>query len=172
MPHVTDRSRTLSRPTQDDADFILVRDRRHRRRYREPALLEAIRQLGNELGRGRPLVHLTWCRTSLRAGRAQNEAKPTQHSVQRTARPRHPAGYLLAAAEQEIPAARRKIALFCKSAKRVIPGARCRYDLCGADRLSREGLDTEVMRRFGVEAPEPASGTGTIVEQFSIPKAK
>ena len=38
IPHVTDAIKDFARDQTEDLDFVLVRNRRHRRRYREPAV--------------------------------------------------------------------------------------------------------------------------------------
>src|SRR3546814_18821526 len=84
--------------------------------------LEAIRQLGNELGRERSLfVHLTLLPWIPSAG--ELKTKPTQHSVKELLGVGIQPDILLCRRDRELPAeARRKIALFCNLLpERVLP---------------------------------------------------
>src|SRR3546814_7519524 len=75
--------------------------------------LEAIRQLGNELGRERSLfLHVTLIPYIAAAG--ELKTKPTQHSVKELQSMGIKPDILVCRAEREIPKdERRKIALFC-----------------------------------------------------------
>ena len=113
--------------------------------------LEAIRQLGNELGPERAMfVHLTLVPYIPSAG--ELKTKPTQHSVKELLNVGIQPQMLLCRCDRPIPDnERRKIALFCN----VRPaggdrGAGRRHDLCGADRYHAEGMDREVLRHFGL----------------------
>ena len=104
--------------------------------------LEAIRQVGNELGRERVMyVHLTllpWVPTA-----GELKTKPTQHSVKELLSVGiQPDLLVCRCGDKEIPAnERRKIALFCNvKPERVIEARDVDTDLPGADRLSRPGL--------------------------------
>ena len=111
--------------------------------------LEAIRQLGNELGRERAMfVHLTLVPWIASAG--ELKTKPTQHSAKELLGLGIQPDILLCRCDRPIPdGARKKIALFCnlrESARH--PGARRRHDLRGARRLSRRGVRPRGLRAF------------------------
>jgi CTP synthase len=113
--------------------------------------LEAIRQLGNELGRERSLfVHLTLVPYIASAG--ELKTKPTQHSVKELQSVGIQPDILLCRAEREIPEEqRRKIGLFCNiRPQSVIPALDVKsiYDV--PLRYHAEGFDVEVCRHFGL----------------------
>jgi CTP synthase len=136
--------------------------------------LEAIRQLGNELGRERAcFVHLTLVPYIASAG--ELKTKPTQHSVQQLQSVGIRCDILLCRSEHEIPAsARKKIALFCNLREEaVIPAlnARSIYEVPIA--YHREGFDREVLRHFGLPQPDPDLGRWTeIVRRLTQPEGE
>src|SRR5260221_44755 len=112
---------------------------------------EAIRQLSNELPRGRTIyIHLTLLPYIPTAG--ELKTKPTQHSVKELRSIGIQPDILLCRADREIPMnERRKIAQFCN----VRPSAVIQaldvaniYDVPRAYHV--EGLDTEVLESFGL----------------------
>ncbi|HEX3523599.1 MAG TPA: CTP synthase, partial [Stellaceae bacterium] len=118
--------------------------------------LEAIRQLGNELGRERVLfVHLTLVPWIASAG--ELKTKPTQHSAKELLGLGIQPDILLCRCERPIPPdARKKIALFCNLREsRVIPALDVEtiYAVPGA--YHADGFDREVCNHFGLDAPEP-----------------
>ena len=80
IPHVTDAIKEFVVADTDDEDFVLVEIGGTVGDIESLPFLEAIRQLGNELGRERTMfVHLTllpWVPTA-----GELKTKPTQHSV-------------------------------------------------------------------------------------------
>jgi CTP synthase len=118
--------------------------------------LEAIRQLGNDLPRGQTAyIHATLVPFIKAAG--ELKTKPTQHSVKELRSIGIQPDVLLCRSEREIPAnEQRKIALFCNVRESaVIQGLDCRsiYDVPLA--YHAEGLDSEVLRVFGIDNPPP-----------------
>ena len=113
--------------------------------------LEAIRQLGNELGRERTLfVHLTLV-PYIAAG--ELKTKPTQHSVKELRRSASSPISCSAAPTSDSAMRDARIALFCNvRAEAVIPALDVRSHLRGAAALPRQGLDDEVCRHFGMLA--------------------
>src|ERR1700737_4557500 len=118
--------------------------------------LEAIRQLGNELGRERTLfVHLTLVPWIPSAG--ELKTKPTQHSVKELLGLGIQPDILLCRCDRPIPpAARKKIALFCNLREsRVIPALDVDTIYAVPAAYHDEGFDQEVCKHFGLNAPEP-----------------
>src|SRR6266436_2883765 len=118
--------------------------------------LEAIRQLGNELGRERTLfVHLTLVPWIPSAG--ETKTKPTQHSVKELLGLGIQPDILLCRCDRPLPEGqRKKIALFCNVREaRVIPAIDVDtiYEVPNAYHL--EGFDREVCAHFGLDPPEP-----------------
>ncbi|HEX2941813.1 MAG TPA: CTP synthase, partial [Rhodopila sp.] len=115
--------------------------------------LEAIRQLGNELGPERAMfVHLTLVPYIPSAG--ELKTKPTQHSVKELLNVGIQPQMLLCRCDRPIPPnERRKIALFCNvRAEAVIPALDVStiYEVPIA--YHAEGMDREVLRFFGLNA--------------------
>ena len=103
--------------------------------------LEAIRQLGNELGRERALfVHLTLVPWIPSAG--ELKTKPTQHSVKELLGLGIQPDILLCRCDRPIPRGRAQEDRAVLQSARTAgdPGARRRHHLRGARRLSRRGL--------------------------------
>ena len=158
IPHVTDAIKAFARSDITDEDFVLCEIGGTVGDIESLPFLEAIRQLGNELGRERSLfVHLTLVPYIASAG--ELKTKPTQHSVKELQSVGIQPDILLCRAERDVPEEqRRKIALFCNiRLKAVIAAldARSIYDVPLS--YHDEGFDTEVCRHFGLldEAPEP-----------------
>ena len=117
---------------------------------------EAIRQLGNELGRERTLfVHLTLVPWIPSAG--ELKTKPTQHSVKELLGLGIQPDILLCRSDRPIPEGqRKKIALFCNVREsRVIPALDVDtiYDVPNAYHL--QGFDREVCDHFGIRQEAP-----------------
>jgi CTP synthase len=118
--------------------------------------LEAIRQLGYELGRERVLfVHLTLVPYISSAG--ELKTKPTQHSTKELLALGIQPDILLCRCDRPIPpAAQRKIALFCNLREsRVIPAIDVDTIYSVPAAYHAEGFDREVCAHFGLDAPEP-----------------
>jgi CTP synthase len=156
IPHVTDAIKEFILADLEDEDFVLCEIGGTVGDIESLPFLEAIRQLGNELGRERVLfVHLTLVPWIASAG--ELKTKPTQHSAKELLGLGIQPDILLCRCERPIPpAARNKIALFCNLREsRVIPALDVDtiYAVPGA--YHAEGFDREVCRHFGLEAPEP-----------------
>jgi len=151
IPHITDAIReTIVRDTQG-IDFALIEIGGTVGDIESLPFLEAIRQLGNELGAaGAMFIHLTLVPYIPSAG--ELKTKPTQHSVKELLSVGIQPQVLLCRSDRPIPTAeRRKIALFCNvGPDAVIPALD--VDSIYAVPLSyhAEGLDREVLRHFGL----------------------
>ncbi len=156
IPHVTDAIKEFVLSNVDDEDFILCEIGGTVGDIEGLPFLEAIRQLGNELGRERAMyLHLTLLPYIPTAG--ELKTKPTQHSVKELLNVGIQADVLLCRADREIPEAeKRKIALFCNvHPDAVVSG----LDVDSIYRVPlsyhEEGLDSQVYRHFGIDAPMP-----------------
>ncbi len=174
IPHVTDAIKEFVMADSGDVDFLLCEVGGTVGDIESLPFLEAIRQLGNELGRERAcFVHLTLVPYIASAG--ELKTKPTQHSVQQLQSVGIRCDILLCRSEHEIPAsARKKIALFCNLREEaVIPAlnARSIYEVPIA--YHREGFDREVLRHFGLPQPEPDLSRWTeIVRRLTQPEGE
>jgi CTP synthase len=156
IPHVTDAIKEFIRADLDDEDFVICEIGGTVGDIESLPFLEAIRQLGYELGReGVLFVHLTLVPWIASAG--EIKTKPTQHSVKELLSLGIQPEILLCRCERPIPpAARSKIALFCNlRERRVIPALDVDtiYAVPGA--YHAEGFDREVCEHFAIDAPAP-----------------
>ena len=156
IPHVTDAIKGFIQADLGDEDFVLCEIGGTVGDIESLPFLEAIRQMGNELGRERALfVHLTLVPWIPSAG--ELKTKPTQHSVKELLGLGIQPDILLCRCERPIPeGARKKIALFCNLREsRVIPALDVDtiYDVPIA--YHAEGFDRAVCDHFGIAAPPP-----------------
>lgn len=156
IPHVTDEIKDFVLADQDGVDFILCEIGGTAGDIEAMPFMEAIRQLKIELGRGRSIfVHLTLVPYLAAAG--ELKTKPTQHSVKDLRSIGIQPDVLVCRAERPIPDSdRRKISLYCNvHESAVIPAldAASIYEVPIA--YHKEGLDTEVLKAFGLAHSEP-----------------
>tara|TARA_B100000212_G_scaffold57254_1_gene38265 strand:- start:3286 stop:4917 length:1632 start_codon:yes stop_codon:yes gene_type:complete len=149
IPHVTDAIKEFVKSDISDEDFILCEIGGTVGDIESLPFLEAIRQLGNELGRERSLfVHLTLVPFIASAG--ELKTKPTQHSVKELQSVGIQPDILLCRSEVDIPAEQRgKIALFCNIRPDAVIAALdvgSIYDVPLS--YHEQGFDTEVCRHF------------------------
>jgi CTP synthase len=153
IPHVTDAIKEFIRADLTDEDFCLCEIGGTVGDIESLPFLEAIRQLGNELGRERSLfVHVTLLPYIKTAG--ELKTKPTQHSVKELLSVGIQPEILLCRAGCPIPESeRRKIALFCNIK------AECVIEALDVDTIydvpinySAQGFDEQVVRHFGLPA--------------------
>ncbi len=174
IPHVTDAIKEFVQADLADEDFVLCEIGGTVGDIESLPFLEAIRQMGNELGRERVLyVHLTLVPWIPSAG--ELKTKPTQHSVKELLGLGIQPDILLCRCDRPIPeGARKKIALFCNLREsRVIPALDVDtiYDVPNA--YHAEGFDREVCNHFGIKAPEPRLGQWqTVVSRIRKPEGE
>src|SRR5579871_5302655 len=174
IPHVTEAIKEFIQADLDGEDFVLCEIGGTVGDIESLPFLEAIRQLGNELGRARTMfMHLTLVPYIPAAG--ELKTKPTQHSVKELLGLGIQPDILLCRCDRPIPpAARRKIALFCNLREsRVIPALDVEtiYAVPGA--YHAEGFDREVCRHFGLETTEPdLSRWHAIVNRIAKPEGE
>ncbi|PCH99242.1 MAG: CTP synthetase [Alphaproteobacteria bacterium] len=157
VPHVTNEIKSFVLDKDGSADFILVEVGGTVGDIEALPFLEAIRQVGNELGRDRVLyIHTTLLPYIPAAG--ELKTKPTQHSVKELMglgiRPR----VLLCRSDREIPEDElRKISLFCNiDENKVIPALDVKTIYEVPLSYHAAGLDTQVLDCFGLnDGKEP-----------------
>ncbi len=152
IPHVTDAIKEFAQADLTDEDFCICEIGGTVGDIEGLPFLEAIRQLGNELGKERSLfIHLTLLPYIKTAG--ELKTKPTQHSVKELLSVGIQPDILLCRADREIPAnERRKIALFCNILpERVIAALDVDTIYRVPINYHREGFDREVLRYFGLD---------------------
>jgi CTP synthase len=180
IPHVTDAIKATitapaTMPDGTEPDFVLVEIGGTVGDIESLPFLEAIRQLGNELGPGRALfVHLTLVPWIPSAG--ELKTKPTQHSVKELLSVGIQPQILLCRCDRPIPEGeRRKIALFCNVREAaVIPALDVDTIYAVPIAYHREGLDREVLRHFGLpHEEEPDLGAWQrIVDRVRAPEGE
>ena len=149
IPHVTDAIKEFIQADLGSEDFVLCEIGGTVGDIESLPFLEAIRQLGNELGPERSMfIHLTLVPYISAAG--ELKTKPTQHSVKELLGLGIQPQVLLCRMEQPMPEAeRRKIALFCNVREDcVIPAADVDSIYAVPMAYHEQGLDTVVCRHF------------------------
>ncbi|MBX9759511.1 MAG: CTP synthase, partial [Beijerinckiaceae bacterium] len=136
---------------------------------------EAIRQLGNDLPRGRCIyVHLTLLPYIPSAG--ELKTKPTQHSVKELRSIGIQPDILLCRTDRPVPREeRRKLGLFCNVRESAVIEARDVGSIYDVPRAYHEaGLDREVLSAFGIEpAPKPdMSRWNAVCERIHNPEGE
>jgi len=156
IPHVTDAIKQFALAGEEDHDFILCEIGGTVGDIESLPFIEAIRQLRNELGRERTAcVHVTLVPYISAAG--ELKTKPTQHSVRELTSLGVQPDLLLCRCEHELPESdRRKIALFCNVRPEAVIQALDAPSIYAVPlQYHAEGLDGEVLRHFGLDAPAP-----------------
>jgi CTP synthase len=149
IPHITDAIKDVVLRDSADVDFVLVEIGGTVGDIESLPFLEAIRQLGNELGSERAMfVHLTLVPYIPSAG--ELKTKPTQHSVKELLNVGIQPQMLLCRCDRPIPDnERRKIALFCNvRPEAVIPALDVETIYAVPISYHNEGMDREVLRHF------------------------
>lgn len=156
IPHVTDAIKNFVLSNIDDEDFILCEIGGTVGDIESLPFLEAIRQLGNQLGREQTcFLHVTLLPYIAAAG--ELKTKPTQHSVKELQSVGIQPDILLCRTEHNLPAEQRdKIGLFCNIRESSVILARDVSNIYQVPLAYHdEGLDREVMRHFGLDDIAP-----------------
>jgi CTP synthase len=157
IPHVTDMIKEFILAGADDVDFLLCEIGGTVGDIEGLPFFEAIRQLGNDLGRDHhAFIHLTLVPYIGAAG--ELKTKPTQHSVKELRAIGIQPDILLCRSEKPIPEEeRKKIGLFCNVPKeRVIPGLDLKTIYEAPHAYHEVGFDVELLKVFGItDAPQP-----------------
>ncbi len=174
IPHVTDAIKQFAQAETDDLDFVLCEIGGTVGDIEGLPFIEALRQLHNELGRELScFVHVTLVPYIAAAG--ELKTKPTQHSVRELTGLGIQPNILLCRCEKPLPDGERaKIALFCNVRKSaVIPALDASSIYSVPLQYHAEGLDNEVLRHFGLTAPEPdLARWSDIDERFHHPEGE
>jgi CTP synthase len=165
IPHITDAIKEFIGSDLAGEDFVLCEIGGTVGDIESLPFLEAIRQLGNELGAERAMyIHVTLLPYLPAAG--ELKTKPTQHSVKELLSVGIQPDLLLCRAERPLPEAeRRKIALFCNvKYEAVIPALDVASIYAVPISYHEQGLDDQVCRHFGL--PEAASPDLVVWQQI------
>jgi CTP synthase len=154
IPHITDEIKEGVQKGAGDADICLVEIGGTVGDIESLPFLEAIRQMGVEMGHDRVVyVHLTlvpYISTS-----AEIKTKPTQHSVKELRSIGIQPDILVCRSEKPLPSEeRRKIALFTNVQEKAVISAWDANDLYEIPAMMHDqGLDEIVTRQLGLELP-------------------
>ncbi|MDE2265341.1 MAG: CTP synthase, partial [Alphaproteobacteria bacterium] len=175
IPHVTDMIKEFMLAGSDDVDFLLCEIGGTVGDIEGLPFFEAIRQLGNEIGREHhAFVHLTLVPYIEAAG--ELKTKPTQHSVKELRAIGIQPDILLCRSEKPLPDDdRRKIGLFCNvPAQRVIPALDLSTIYMAPLAYHQVGFDTEILNVFGIkDAPPPdLSKWQSVVDRVKNPEGE
>jgi CTP synthase len=175
IPHVTNQIKDFVLAGTEDADFVLCEIGGTVGDIEGLPFLEAIRQLGYELGRERvAYMHATLLPWLAVVG--ELKTKPTQHSVRELRAIGIQPDILLCRSEQPIPPdARRKIALQCSVREdAVIPAVDLSTIYAAPIAYHEAGLDTQLLRTFGLpsEPPPDLAPWRAIVERVERPEGE
>ena len=149
IPHITDAIKEAIQKGTESFDFVLIEIGGTVGDIESLPFLEAIRQLGNDLGPERSMfVHLTLVPYIPSAG--ELKTKPTQHSVKELLNVGIQPKMLLCRCDRPIPdTERRKIAAFCNvRPEAVIPALDVPSIYEVPIRYHEQGMDREVLRHF------------------------
>jgi CTP synthase len=174
IPHVTDAIKAFALADTDGLDFVLCEIGGTVGDIESLPFLEAIRQLGNEVGRGNAVyVHCTLIPYLAAAG--ELKTKPTQHSVAELRGIGIQPHVLVCRSEHPLPDSdRAKIALFCNVPKEaVIPALDASSIYAVPMQYHAAGLDDQVLAAFGLELPAPdLSRWSEIMTRLSQPEGE
>ncbi|HEX4024465.1 MAG TPA: CTP synthase [Steroidobacteraceae bacterium] len=154
IPHITDEIKRSILLGAGDADVCMVEIGGTVGDIESLPFLEAIRQLGVELGRSQTLyMHLTL--VPIVGGSGEIKTKPTQHSVKELRGIGIQPDVLLCRCREMLPdEQRRKIALFTNVEERAVISAIDADDIYRIPLLLHEqGLDEIVVDKLRIEAP-------------------
>jgi CTP synthase len=153
IPHITDEIQQRIREGARGADICLVEIGGTVGDIESLPFLEAIRQMGAELGRKQSMyMHLTLLPFVRSSG--ELKTKPTQHSVKELRSIGIQPDVLLCRSERPIPdAEKRKIALFTNVTYRAVISAIDLDDIYKIPGwLQQQGLDELIVEHFGIDA--------------------
>ena len=153
IPHITDAVKSYVLRAAEGADIAMVEVGGTVGDIESLPFLEAIRQLGAQLGRSRCMyMHLTLLPYIAAAG--ELKTKPTQHSVKELRSIGIQPDMLICRADRDIPEdERRKIALFTNvPADAVFAGLDVKNIYEIPLLYHKQGVDEAVMRHFNLEA--------------------
>jgi len=154
IPHVTDEIKRGVSLGAGDADICIVEIGGTVGDIESLPFIEAIRQIGIDLGRGNvTYIHLTL--VPYIATSAEIKTKPTQHSVKELRSIGIQPDMLVCRSEQPLPdEQRRKIALFTNVHERAVISAMDVDDIYRLPMVLRDqGIDEIIVDQFGLDVP-------------------
>jgi len=176
IPHITDEIKASILRGAGDSDVCMVEIGGTVGDIESLPFLEAIRQIGVELGRGQAIfMHLTL--VPVVGGGSEIKTKPTQHSVKELRSIGIQPDILLCRAHDPLPAEhRRKIALFTNVEERAVISAVDARDIYEIPMLLHEQkLDEIVVEKLRLESktqPADLSAWQAVVEAKANPSAE
>jgi len=176
IPHITDEIKASIVRGAGDSDVCMVEIGGTVGDIESLPFLEAIRQIGVELGRGQAIfMHLTL--VPVVGGGSEIKTKPTQHSVKELRSIGIQPDILLCRAHDPLPAEhRRKIALFTNVEERAVISAVDARDIYEIPMLLHEQkLDEIVVEKLRLESktqPADLSAWQAVVEAKANPSAE
>jgi CTP synthase len=155
IPHITNEIKRRVHAGAEGADVAIVEIGGTVGDIESQPFLEAIRQLGHELGRDRAMyMHLTL--VPFLAATGEIKTKPTQHSVKELRSIGIQPDILVCRSEAPLPSNERsKISLFTNVPDKAVIGLKdvdSIYKIPAS--LKAQGMDELVVTRFGLECPE------------------
>jgi len=168
IPHITDEIKRLIRSIEKDHDFVIVEVGGTVGDIESLPFLEAIRQLGMELGRENCVyVHVTYVPYVKSVG--ELKTKPTQHSVKELRAIGIQPDVLICRSECEIPKeVKEKLSLFTNVSPSAVISAHDVETIYEVPLLfKKQGLHLWLARRFNLE---PKDGEGKWEKIVSIIK--
>ncbi|MFM8517276.1 MAG: CTP synthase [Nevskiaceae bacterium] len=176
IPHITDEIKASIKRGAGDSDVCMVEIGGTVGDIESLPFLEAIRQIGVELGRSQAIfMHLTL--VPVVGGGSEIKTKPTQHSVKELRSIGIQPDILLCRAHDPLPAEhRRKIALFTNVEERAVISAVDARDIYEIPMLLHEQkLDEIVVEKLRLESktqPADLSAWQAVVEAKANPRAE
>jgi CTP synthase len=174
IPHITDEIKSFVMTKDGTADFVLCEIGGTVGDIECLPFLEAIRQLGNELGNERSLfIHLTLLPYISTSG--ELKTKPTQHSVKELMSAGIRPQILLCRADRPIDDGdRKKISLFCNIPyERVIPALDASNIYEVPLTYHAEGLDDQVLACFKMQESKPDMAVWeNIMRRINFPESE
>ena len=174
IPHITDEIKRCVKLGAGDADVCMVEIGGTVGDIESLPFMEAIRQMGVELGRERAIyIHLTL--VPYIAVSAEIKTKPTQHSVKELRSIGIQPDILICRSEKYLPdEQRRKISLFTNVEERAVISARDADDLYKIPRMLHEQcLDEIVCEKLRLDVPPvDLSDWDAVVEAKQNPEAE
>jgi CTP synthase len=174
IPHITDEIKRSIHQGADDADVCMVEIGGTVGDIESLPFLEAIRQMGVELGRERALyIHLTL--VPFMAASSEIKTKPTQHSVKELRSIGIQPDVLVCRSEHALPREQRaKIALFTNVEERAVISAVDVDDIYKIPMLlADQGLDAYVVDKLKLDVgPADLSEWQAVVEAKAHPEAE
>ena len=157
IPHVTNEIKDFILSDVTDEDFVLCEIGGPVGDIEGQPYLETIRQVAYDLGRDRAMfIHVTLLPFIPTAG--ELKTKPTQHSVKKLQEYGIQPDMLLCRTQMDIPQnEKRKIALFCNIREENVIAAKDAANIYQVPiAYSKEGMDTQVCKHFGIDCDKPA----------------